>query len=160
MSVTGRQLRGFLSVAATAALYSLPHPATAANGGTIYFRGAIVAPQFDISSAAAAAPLVASTNVQRVSSPTTVLITFNAPHAVASGVDVTLQVKDGDDWRSGEAAFDTIAARFVGSANHRLAPSTDGHFRVDRDGGTLSLSPRTGSLESTKRPVMVVISYD
>ncbi|MGF6568736.1 hypothetical protein ABH945_000812 [Paraburkholderia sp. GAS333] len=51
---------------------------------------------------------------------------------------------------------DAVAARFV-DAGRWVGAAHDGHYRVGRDGGVLSLSPkRAGSAT----PVIVVMSYD
>ncbi len=150
LRASGRAVGAIAAVAA--ALLTAPLTASAASGGMISFAGAITAPSLQIS----AAPVV---SVMRVGTPraqaaregTGVALTFNSSPGVASGAHVALQVVGAAQSRGA-----VVAARFVDSGG-RAAAAHDGHYRVGRDGGVLSLSPQRQGLET---PVIVVVSYD
>jgi len=140
------------TIAAVAvALFVAPLTASAASGGTITFIGAITAPPLQIS----AAPMVSAmrlgaANAQAASQGAGVAVSFNAAPGVLSGADVALQPARAAQSR------DAVAARFVDSGGRVVAPH-DGHYRVGRDGGVLSLSPKASRADT---PVIVVVSYD
>ena len=150
---TGRVRFGALSACmATVALVVSPMPAVAASGGTISFSGAIVAPQLTIS--AAPAGVVADAAGGRLArTGSAVTLTFSASPGVATGADVALQVNDGATARNGDA----LAERFVDSGGRVFRAASDGHYRVGRDGGVLSLAPKNAALDTR---VTVVVSYD
>lgn len=151
---TGRVRFGALSAGvATAALVVSPMPAVAASGGTISFSGAIVAPQLTIS--AAPAGVVADAAGGRLArTGSAVTLTFSASPGVATGADVALQVNDGATAaRNGDA----LTERFIDSGGRVSRAASDGHYRVGRDGGVLSLAPKNAALDTR---VTVVVSYD
>ncbi|CAB3777941.1 hypothetical protein [Paraburkholderia caffeinilytica] len=154
---TGR-FRALSAVAAMATLVAAPMPAVAASGGTISFSGAIVAPQLAISAAPAPAQTgarVDATGGQLAQTGSAVTLTFSAPPGVATGADVALQVSNGTT--NGTAARDTLAERFVDSGGRVFRAASDGHYRVGRDGGVLSLAPKHAAPDTR---VTVVVSYD
>lgn len=150
-TVTGR----FGAVGAAAAavvLMAAPLTASASAGGTITFSGAIVAPQLEVSAArAAAAARVGTAGAQPGQRDSAVTLTFNAPPGVTAGADVALQVN------GGTAARDVVATRFVDSGGRVAAAARDGHYKVGRDGGVMSLSTKKAAPETR---VTVVMSYD
>lgn len=154
---TGIGRFGVLSaVAATATLVAAPMPAVAASGGAISFSGAIVAPQLEISAAPALAPASArvdARDARLARSGSAVTLTFSAPPGVATGADVALQVNSGATARNGDA----LAERFVDSSGRVFRAASDGHYRVGRDGGVLSLAPKNAAPDTR---VTVVVSYD
>jgi hypothetical protein len=140
------------AVAAIAvALLAAPLTAFAADGGTIWFAGAITAPSLQINaSPVVSAMSVGTANAQAARQEAGVALTFNSSPGVVSGADVAVQVVGTAQPR------DAVAARFVDSGG-RVAAAQDGHYRVGHDGGVLSLSPkRIGS----DTPAIVVVSYD
>ncbi|MFM0072084.1 hypothetical protein PQQ86_13010 [Paraburkholderia sediminicola] len=146
---------GLSAVAGTAtlvALASAPMPAVAANGGTISFSGAIMAPQLAISVAPAGARVDAR-GARLEQSGSAVTLTFSAAPGVATGADVALQVNSGPTTRNGDA----LAERFVDSSGRLFRAASDGHYRVGRDGGVLSLAPKNAGQDTR---VTVVVSYD
>ncbi|TDN63404.1 hypothetical protein B0G77_7055 [Paraburkholderia sp. BL10I2N1] len=155
MGTSNRRLTEFVGVAAMAALYVLPGAATAATSGRIYFSGAVVAPPFGVSYAPAVGSTAAGTTIRQASGAAGVRVTFDAPVGVACA-NVGLQVLDVDGLRAPK----TIATRFVDGTGHAVASDKDGRFRLGSEGGTLSLTPRTGNGPSADSAVAVVISYD
>ncbi|SOE56733.1 hypothetical protein SAMN05446635_1123 [Burkholderia sp. OK233] len=145
-------LSAVAAVAALVALVAAPMPAVAANGGTISFSGAIVAPQLAISVTPTAARADA-TGARLEQSGSTVTLTFSATPGVATGADVALQVNSGATARNGDA----LAERFVDSTGRVFRAANDGHYRVGRDGGVLSLAPKHAGQDTR---VTVVVSYD
>ena len=146
---------GLSAVAAMATLVALvaaPMLAVAANGGTISFSGAIVAPQLAISVAPTGAR-VDATGARLEQSGSAVALTFSAAPGVATGADVALQVNSGATARNGDA----LAERFVDSRGRVFRAASDGHYRVGRDGGVLSLAPKHAGQDTR---VTVVVSYD
>lgn len=144
------------AVAAMATLVAAPMPAEAASGGVISFSGAIVAPQLEISAAPALAPASArvdAKDARLARSGSAVTLTFSAPPGVATGADVALQVNSGATARNGDA----LAERFVDSRGRVFRAASDGHYRVGRDGGVLSLAPKNAAPDTR---VTVVVSYD
>ncbi|HZZ03849.1 hypothetical protein [Paraburkholderia sp.] len=142
---------GALSAAvAMATLVAAPMPAVAASGGTISFSGAIVAPQLEISAAPAVAR-VDTEGARLAQTGSAVTLTFSAAPGVATGADVALLVNNGT------TARDALAERFVDSAGRVFRAASDGHYRVGRDGGVLSLAPKNAALDTQ---VTVVVSYD
>ncbi|MFM0153784.1 hypothetical protein PQR05_28280 [Paraburkholderia sediminicola] len=140
------------AVAAMAALVASPMPAVAASNGTISFSGAIVAPQLAISAAPApAGARVDATGGRLAQTGSAVTLTFSAAPGVATGADVALQVNNG------ATARDAVAGRFVDSGGRVSRAASDGHYRVGRDGGVLSLAPKNAALDTR---VTVVVSYD
>ncbi|NPT54979.1 hypothetical protein [Paraburkholderia elongata] len=154
---TGIGRLGALSaVAAMAALVAAPMPAMAASGGTISFSGAIVAPQLTISTAPVrtrAGARVDATGGRLAQTGSAVALIFSAAPGVATGADVALQVNNGATARDGDA----LAERFVDSSGRVFRAASDGHYRVGRDGGVLSLAPKHAALNTR---VTVVVSYD
>lgn len=150
---TGLVRFGALSVVvAMAALGASPMRAVAASGGTISFSGAIVAPQLAISAASAAAGThVDATGGRLAQTGSAVMLTFSAAPGVATGADVALQVNNG------ATARDAVAERFVDGGGRVSRAASDGHYRVGRDGGVLSLAPKNAALDTR---VTVVVSYD
>ncbi|CAE6686423.1 hypothetical protein [Paraburkholderia nemoris] len=149
------RFEGLSVVAATATLVALvaaPLPAVAANGGTISFSGAIVAPQLEISAAPAGARVNAG-GARLDQSGSAVTLTFSAASGVATGADVALQVNSGATARNGDA----LTERFVDSHGRAFRAASDGHYRVGRDGGALSLAPKNAGQDTR---VTVVVSYD
>ena len=150
---------GLSAVAATATLVALvaaSMPAMAANGGTISFSGAIVAPQLEISAAPAGARVDAR-GARLEQSGSAVMLTFSAAPGVATGADVALQVNSGATARIGNALGDALTERFVDSRGRVFRAGSDGHYRVGRDGGVLSLAPKNAGQDTR---VTVVVSYD
>ena len=142
---TGR-LRTLREIVAAVALLTAPPMASASSGGMIHFAGAIVAPYLQMT--VDAAPVgVAGAQAARVGSLT---LTFSAAPGVTAGADVTLRGNDGAQAR------DLVAARFV-DGGARVAAARNGHYRVGRDGGVLSLSPAHAEKDTC---VTVVVSYD
>jgi hypothetical protein len=146
MSITAASM-----AASAAALMSGPLTAAAASGGTISFVGAIAAAPLAIT----AAPAHSATSLKQAVVRTAgeregVALTFNSSAGVVSGADVTLQALGSTQAR------DVVAARFVDSGG-RAGAAHDGHYRVGRDGGVLSLAPKRAGVET---PVMVVVSYN
>ncbi|RKE35144.1 hypothetical protein B0G76_1199 [Paraburkholderia sp. BL23I1N1] len=142
------------TVAATAALIAASMPAVAASGGTISFSGAIVAPQLAIS--AAPAPAQAGARVDAAGgrlaqTGSAITLTFSAVPGVATGADVALQVNNG------ATARNALAERFVDSKGRAFGAASDGHYRVGRDGGVLSLAPKQATQDTRGT---VVVSYD
>ncbi|MFM0366351.1 hypothetical protein [Paraburkholderia sediminicola] len=140
------------TLVALVALVAAPMLAVAANGGTISFSGAIVAPQLAISVAPTGAR-VDATGARLEQSGSTVTLTFSAAPGVATGADVALQVNSGATARNGDA----LAERFVDSTGRVFRAASDGHYRVGRDGGVLSLAPKHAGQDTR---VTVVVSYD
>jgi hypothetical protein len=140
------------AVAAMAmALLVAPLAASAASGGTISFAGAITAPPLAVTEGPASSGARAATaGPQAGRQGQGVTLTFNSAPGVASGADVALQMIGTTQSR------DAIAVRFVDSSG-RVAAARDGHYRVGRDGGVLSLSPKRSGADT---PVTVVVSYD
>jgi hypothetical protein len=153
-----RRLGAFSAIAAMTALVvaSMSTPAVAASGGTINFSGAIVAPQLSISAAPAPAPARAGARIDAggarlASTGSAVTLTFSAPPGVATGANVALQVNNGTTARG------ALAERFVDSSGRVFRAASDGHYRVGRDGGVLSLAPKNPAQDTR---VTVVVSYD
>ena len=149
------RFEGLSAVAATATLVALvaaPMPAVAANGGTISFSGAIVASQLEISVAPAGARVDAR-SARLDQSGSAVTLIFSAEPGVATGADVALQVNSAATARNGDA----LTERFVDSRGRVFRAASDGHYRVGRDGGVLSLAPKNAGQDTR---VTVVVSYD
>jgi hypothetical protein len=146
-------------VAMTAALCGL-HSAVAANGGTIYFTGTIVAPPIEVSGVVVSPTPPARVTTQTNASASAVAVTFKVPSGAVSGVDVSLQANDATASLVGAAALDMLAVRFVDSNGHVLAPARDGHYHVGNDGETLLLGAKSGDPLSTSKAVIVVLSYN
>ncbi|MFM0504934.1 hypothetical protein [Paraburkholderia caffeinilytica] len=144
------------AMAMLVALVAAPMPAVAANGGTISFSGAIVAPQLAISVAPAGARVDAR-GARFEQSGSAVTLTFSAAPGVATGADVALQVNSGATAHSGDARGDALAERFVDSRGRVFRAASDGHYRLGRDGGVLSLAPKNTGQDTR---VTVVVSYD
>ncbi|CAB3692868.1 hypothetical protein LMG24238_03222 [Paraburkholderia sediminicola] len=149
-------LSGVAAMAALVALVAAPVPAVAANGGTISFSGAIVAPQLEISVAPAGARVDAG-GARLGQSGSAVTLTFSAEPGVATGADVALQVNSGATARNADAPGDALTERFVDSRGHAFGAASNGHYRVGRDGGVLSLAPKSAGQDTR---VTVVVSYD
>jgi predicted Zn-dependent protease len=151
---TGIGRFGALSaMAATAMWLAAPMPA-AASDGTIFFSGAIVAPSLAISAAPALAPVgarVDAAGARLAQTGSAVALTFSAAPGVATGADVALQVNNG------ATARDALVERFVDSGGRVSNAASDGHYRVGRDGGMLSLAPRNATPDTR---VTVVVIYD
>jgi hypothetical protein len=144
----------FGTAAVMTALVAASMPAVAASGGTINFSGAIVAPQLAISAAPVLVPAAARIGAgggRLAQTGSTVTLTFSAPPGVATGADVALQVNNG------ATARDALAERFVDSGGRVFRAASDGHYRVGRDGGVLSLAPKNAAQDTR---VTVVVSYD
>lgn len=134
--------------AVAAGLLLTPWIASAASGGTITFIGAITAPPLRISTASTTQQETA--DVRAASQVMGVAVSFSSAPGGVSGADVALQAVGAVRLR------DAVASRFAASGGQATA-APDGHYRVGRDGGVLSLSPvRAGS----GTPVVVVVSYD
>lgn len=144
------QLGAVAAMAASVALVVAPVPADAASGGTISFSGAIVAPQLEISAAPAGARVDAK-GARLAQTDSAVTLTFSAAPGVATGADVALQVNNGTTARN------ALAERFVDSGGRVFRAGSDGHYRVGRDGGVLSLAPKNTAQDTR---VTVVVSYD
>ncbi|PQV53116.1 hypothetical protein [Paraburkholderia sp. BL21I4N1] len=146
-TATGRFVA--LGTAATLALMTAPLAASASEGGTITFSGAIVAPQLEVSAAPGAR--VGTMGALQGLQGSAVTLTFSGPPGVTAGADVALQVN------GGASSGDSMVTRFV-ERGGRLAPATrDGHYKVGRDGGVMSLSPKNATPDTR---VTVVMSYD
>ena len=154
---TGIGRFGALSAAAAVAmLVAASMPAMAASGGTISFSGAIVAPQLAISAAPAPAQSgarVDATGGRLAQTGSAITLTFSTAPGVATGADVALQVNSGATVRNGDA----LAERFVDGSGRVFRAASDGHYRVGRDGGVLSLAPKNAAPDTR---VTVVVSYD
>lgn len=151
METKAWRLRTLGAMAAAMALLVAPLMASASEGGTISFTGAILAPQLQMTagSASAGAPVgTVGVQAQRLGSART--LTFSAPPGVAASANLALHVNDG------APAHDLVAARFVGSGG-RVAAARNGHHQVGRDGGVLSLSPKYAETDTR---VTIVMSYD
>ncbi|MFM0734813.1 hypothetical protein PQQ52_30485 [Paraburkholderia sediminicola] len=138
------------AIVAMAALGASPMPAVAASGGTVSFSGAIVAPQLAISAAPAGARVDAGGG-RLAQTGSAVTLTFSTAPGVATGADVALQVNNG------APARDAVVERFVDSGGHASRAASDGHYRVSRDGGVLSLAPKNAASDTR---VTIVVSYD
>lgn len=152
--VIGRFAAFNAAVSVMTVLVAAPEPALAASDGTISFSGAIVAPQLAISAAPALAPASARVNAgggRLAQTASAVTLTFSASPGVATGADVALQVNNG------ATARDALAERFVDSGGRVFRAASDGHYRIGRDGGTLSLAPKNAAQDTR---VTVVVSYD
>lgn len=151
-TATGRFVA--LGTAATLALMTAPLAASASEGGTIMFSGAIVAPQLEVAAAPAAlGARVGTAGALQGLQGSAVTLTFSGPPGVTAGADVALQVNGGASSHSS----DSVATRFV-ERGGRLAPATrDGHYKVGRDGGVMSLLPINATPDTR---VTVVMSYD
>ena len=150
METKARRVRTLGAMAAAMTLLAAPLPASASAGGTISFAGAVVAPQLRMTAGSAAAAQVGTAGAQARRLGSALTLTFSAPPGVTAGADVALQVNDG------APARDLVAARFVDSGG-RLAAPRNGHYKVGRDGGVLSLSPKHAETDTR---VTVVVSYD
>ncbi|MFM0647988.1 hypothetical protein PQR14_27035 [Paraburkholderia bryophila] len=153
-TATGRFVA--LGAAATLALTTAPLAASASEGGTITLSGAIVAPQLEVSAAPVAPGARAGTaGALQGLQGSAVTLTFSGPPGVTAGADVALQVNGGagSSLNSGEG----VTTRFV-ERDGRIAVATrDGHYKVGRDGGVMSLSPKHVTPDTR---VTVVMSYD
>lgn len=141
------------AAAATAALVAVPMQAMA-SGGTITFSGMIVAPQLEVS--VAPAPVQAGARVNTAggrlaAAGSAVTLTFSAEPGVVAGANVALQVINS------AKARDALAERFVDGRGHVFSAASDGHYRVGRDGGVLSLASKRAAQDTQ---VIVVVSYD
>lgn len=145
---SGQVAAALAAVAAT--LLAAPLAASAASGGgTITFEGAITAPSLEVAASPAIPAMRVRTGNTQASDQAGVDLAFNSSPGVVSGADVALEVV-------GARPGDAVAARFVDSMG-RAPAAREGHYRVGRDGGVLSMSPkRTGA----QTPVIVVVSYD
>lgn len=135
----------------------------ASSGGTIYFSGAIVAPQLEVSSAtiAPAQGNTAGNTTARIASEMSALsVTFKAPRGFVDGAEIGLQTNDGTALRSDPAALASVAVRFVDSTGRAHAAGADGRYRVGSDGGVMTLSAKGVKVEAPKRAITVVITYD
>ncbi|MFM0199837.1 hypothetical protein PQR53_08135 [Paraburkholderia fungorum] len=144
----------FSAATVMTALVAAPMPAVAASGGTINFSGAIVAPQLVISAAPVLVPAGARIGAgggRLAQTASAVTLTFSAPPGMATGADVALQVNNGATARG------VLAERFVDSGGRVFRAARDGHYRIGRDGGVLSLAPKSAA-QGTR--VTVVVSYD
>jgi hypothetical protein len=146
-------------VAITATLCGL-HSAGAANGGTIYVTGMIVAPPLEVSSVVVPPTPPTRVTTQANASASTVAVTFKVPSGAVSGLDVSLQANDATAPLVGAAALDMLAAHFADGSGHVLAPARDGHYHVGNNGGTLLLGAKPGNQRTASKPVTVVLSYN
>ncbi|MCI0151890.1 hypothetical protein KNO81_39265 [Paraburkholderia sediminicola] len=146
-------------VAITTTLCGL-HSAVAANGGTIYFTGMIVAPPIEVSSVVVSPTPPARVTTQANASASTVAVTFKMPSGAVSGVDVSLQANDATAPLVGAAVLNMLAARFADGSGHVLAPARDGHYHVGNNGGTLLLGAKPKDQQPASKAVTVVLSYN
>jgi hypothetical protein len=125
--------------------------AAAASDGTISFVGAIRAPSLQMSASRIVFAMpVGAANAHAVRQAAGVALTFNSSPDVVSGADVAVQAVGNAQPR------EAVAARLVESGG-RVAAADDGHYRVSRDGGVLSLAPKRPGADTR---AIVVVSYD
>jgi type 1 fimbria pilin len=140
-------------------LCGVTQAAPAADGGTISFSGAVVAPGFRIASMAPRTTGVPG-GASASQDGSAVIVLFNAPSGTASGADVRLLVNDGIASRTDADALRDVSARFSNQAGAAELPYANGHFRLPVTGGALSLRERSADVAPVLKPVTVVVSYD
>lgn len=161
MKAKSRRIGRLARVAAwgTVAFLAVPGAASAANGGTIHFSGALVGPQFNITTVRQT-PAPRSDTLWTGHDGSAVTVTFAAPPGGAPSADVTLRINDGAASRIGAATLDTVATSFIDGTGRTARPGADGQYHVGGAGGVLSLGAKSGNVPSANKPVTVVVSYD
>lgn len=119
-------------------------------GGTITFRGALVAPPFGMSTNAGADGATFTANGRAAKDESgTVRVTFSPPVTDAPNATVTIA--------SDSHAVDT---RFTDGRGRRIAPGTAGAFHVGATGGVLSMRHSGAKDAQTPKLVTLITSYN
>ncbi|WP_027797498.1 hypothetical protein [Paraburkholderia acidipaludis] len=150
---TMRRLAGAAGLVALAGMFAVP---ACAQGGTITFTGAILAPAYDIAvTAGRAAVGTASLDYDGGASGTTV--SFVAPPGSAPAADVALMTAN-PVRQDNLAVSRTVAVSLVNRAGKQLTPDADGHYKLDEHGAVMELKSASATPGST--PLVVVVSYN
>jgi hypothetical protein len=115
------------------------------TGGTITFRGALVAPQFMIASQSDGFVAQSDTRVDAMGTHVA-SVRFDPPPNSAPSADITLRAADGH-------ATSAVDTRFVDGHGKRVAPAA-GVFHVGAAGGVLSMRAKDSA------PVTLVTNYN
>lgn len=131
---------------------------SAADGGTISFTGAIVAPSFSINSANVTGSPQAFTVEHKPRGNDTATpaatVTFAAAPSSPPSADISLALLN--HARVGQS----VLANFADGAGRRVVPGADGAYYVGASGGVLSLNARTGVGAAKDTAVIVMTSYN
>ncbi|GAB5100727.1 MULTISPECIES: hypothetical protein [unclassified Caballeronia] len=128
---------GLAAALAVMSAYAVSAPVYTMPGGTITFRGALVAPPFGVSTSTAATS--ATFSATNHASDQTVSVHFTPPPTDAPNARV--------------AIAGSVYARFADGAGRQTARGSDGTFHVGATGGVLSMSAPSTAL------VTVVTDY-
>jgi hypothetical protein len=150
---TVRRLAGAAGLFALTGMVAVP---ACAQGGTITFTGAIVAPAYEISTAAGSASVrTESVNYDGGVSGTTV--SFIALPGSAPAADVALMTANPGKQDS-QVISRAVAVSMVNSVGKQLAADTDGHYKLDQHGAVMELKSASATPGGT--PLVVMVSYN
>ncbi len=161
MKAKSRRIGRLARVAAwgTVAFLAVPGAASAANGGTIHFSGALVGPQFNITTARQT-PAPRSDTLWTGHDGSAVTVTFAAPPGGAPSADVTLRINDGAASRIGAAALDTVATSFIDGTGRTARPERTVSITWAARVAYCRSARKAANVPSANKPVTVVVSYD
>ncbi|PVY35824.1 hypothetical protein C7413_105109 [Paraburkholderia silvatlantica] len=132
-----------------------------ADGGTIRFVGALVAPTFDIamghSATGASATMERRQDYDGLRGFTTIAFSSEArvaPRANLSVLPANSRVAQGSSvWRQ------RIRVRFINGAGRRVSPDAAGRYFIGASGGILTLAPRYAAQTADASHATVLMDY-
>jgi hypothetical protein len=128
-----------------------------AQGGTITFTGAIVAPAYEISAVAGSASVRTESVATDGGGASGTTISFVALPGSAPAADVALMTAN--PMRQDNLAVSrAVAVSMVNRAGKQLAPDADGHYKLDRHGAVMELKSASATPGGT--PLVVLVSYN
>ena len=150
---------GAMAVAASVATPLAASATAVGSGGTIYYSGAVVSPPFHISMSVSEKSQgfhIETPSDKTAIDRSTVDVSFvHAPHSSPAAQVAVLVNHDGAV--STPRALNT---RFVDGEGHHGASATDSHYRVNGQGGTLSIAAAPKKGVAAESAVTVVVSYE
>jgi hypothetical protein len=150
---TVRRLAGAAGLFALTGMVAVP---ACAQGGTITFTGAIVAPAYEISAVAGSASVrTESVNYDGGVSGTTV--SFIALPGSAPAADVALMTANPGEQDS-QVVSRAVTVSLVNRAGKQLTPDADGHYKLDQHGAVMELKSASATPGGT--PLVVLVSYN
>ncbi|SAL62446.1 hypothetical protein AWB70_05701 [Caballeronia cordobensis] len=156
MKRNGAHVTLLIALTGASVLYPMTGAATTrVPGGVITFRGALVAPPFDVSIGTTPTLGVSTAEQTRSgeSSGNTLYVTYGADPRNPPNADVSLSVA-GHATNGGQA----LAASFSDGKGRKMTPGIGGEYHLGALGGTLAIRAKDDASSSATR-VTIVTNY-
>jgi type 1 fimbria pilin len=151
---TVRRLAGAAGLVALTGMVAVP---AFAQGGTITFTGAIVAPAYEISAAAGSASVRTESVNYDGGGASGTIVSFIALPGSAPAADVALTTANPGKQDS-QVISRAVAVSMVNSVGKQLAADADGHYKLDQHGAVMELKSASATPGGT--PLVVMVSYN